>query len=71
MFITLFAGLCQNSCFGNIQTDPAFLRYQCTGNEIQLANCPKTQRSGCGNAAGVYCGKGIVILNKWLSQNTS
>ena len=58
IFQNFFAETCQNSCFGNIETNPSYIRITCSGNENSLYECGRTTRkNGCGHAAGIYCGK--------------
>lgn len=57
---------CQNSCFGNIATNPSYYRFKCQGNEAKLVNCRKEKRnSRCENAVGVYCGKSVAYWKRY------
>ena len=50
----MFIDLCQNSCFGNIQTNSSYSRIDCKGNENSLYDCGgRNANDGCGRAAGV------------------
>ena len=56
-YLVYLADLCTQSCFGNIQINPSFQNFVCSGTESKLIQCRSRRNEGCGGAAGVYCGK--------------
>ena len=56
-YLVSLADHCTQSCFGNIQINPSFQNFVCSGTESKLVNCSYKSNKGCGGAAGVYCGK--------------